>query len=109
MVDQLLIAINRHDFGFDSEHFDKWQKDCWKEEVIYGRYDRESLNPTVEYESLAVYYYLNRYFRAINEEDLAVQVASRAEELIEPDNLEGVHFFDYIQNQKMKQVMKSKS
>lgn len=44
MVDQLLIAINRHDFGFDSEHFDKWLKDCWKEEVIYGRYDRESLN-----------------------------------------------------------------
>ena len=109
MVDQILIAINRHDFGFDSDHFDNWLRNRWEEGILYGRYDRKTLEPTVEYESLAVYYYLNRYFRAIDEQDLAVQVANRADDLIEPDNLAGVHFFDYIQNKKMKQAMKSDS
>lgn len=105
MVDQLLIAINRHAFGFESPNFEAWVKEEWKSDVLYGRYDRKSLKPTVDYQSLSVYYYLNRYFTALNEDELALEVATHANQVINKENLEEVHFFDYIQNRKMKQAM----
>lgn len=102
MVDQLLIAANRYDQGMRSIKFDDWLIKEWNENGrIAGRYNRESGGPTVDYESLAVYYYLWRYFERIGQEEFSLQAAQRAE-LLAGDELPGeLHFFDFIHYQMM--------
>lgn len=103
MIDQLLIAINREDIGYPSELFKAWCINEWKDnEKIYGRYDRQTKNASVNYESLAVYYYLDTYFQKINEPNLAKEVQQHAELLASESMLEDAHFFDYIHYQLMK-------
>lgn len=103
MIDQLLIAINRHTFGLSSTTFDNWLIDTWADGVLYGRYERESLKRAVDYESLAVYAYLSHYFSMINEDKLASDVAAQAEKLSDSQDQVDVHFFDYIQNLRIQE------
>lgn len=102
MIDQLLIAINRLDINKPSDTFKKWIEQEWETQgMIYGRYSRISLEPMVEYESLAVYYYLYIYFLKLKEDLLAEEVLQRAEELGSEEMLKDAHFFDYIHFQLM--------
>lgn len=106
MIDQLLIAINRENLGYPSERFKSWSLNEWKDNGrIYGRYDRQTRNASVTYESLAVYYYLNAYFQKINEPGLAKEVQEHAEMLASGSTIEEAHFFDYIHFQLMKNEM----
>ncbi len=102
MVDQLLIAINRNHAGYTSDRFNQWLKAQWDQGILYGRYDRSTLEPTVSYESLAVYYYLYRYFLQMHEDQLAIEVADHASELAKEHKLKETHFFDFIHYQQMK-------
>lgn len=104
MVDQLLIALNRSKIGVRSAEFDKWLIDEWnKEHKLYGRYSRKKAAPIVDYESLAVYYYLNAYFQAIGKDELANEVFHYTEELATEEILNESHFFDFIHYQLMQQ------
>lgn len=97
MIDQLLIAINRERIGLSSEPFEEWLKTEWEEEGrLFGRYDRESLEATVTYESLAMYFYMNEYFLVIGEDEKAEEVKARATEVAEANANGETHFFDFI-------------
>lgn len=100
MIDQLLIAINLHSIGINSAKFDTWLVKTWNDNHLLGRYDRKSLQPTVSYESLAVYSYLYYYFNLINERKIAKDVVLHSTELA--NNLtKDTHFFDFIHYQMM--------
>lgn len=100
LIDQLLIALNREKAGQHSELFFTWVKEEWtSEHQLYGRYNRETSEPSVEYESLAVYYYLHSYLSIMGENELAAEVVQRAQDIATEDMLSGAHFFDYIHYQ----------
>lgn len=104
MIDQLLIALNRSSIDEPSEAFDRWLIEEWdKERKIYGRYSRKTADPAVKYESLAVYSYLQLYFRSIGEEELAGEVVDYARKLATDEVLEHAHFFDFIHFELMQQ------
>ncbi|WP_088008531.1 hypothetical protein [Indiicoccus explosivorum] len=97
LVDQLLIAINRQDAGLESEAFDAWLSAEWERNGrLYGRYVRKSGEAAVGYESLAVYYFLHRYFTETGKEAAAGQTAARADQLYKKSDKERLHFFDFI-------------
>lgn len=97
MIDQLLIAINRERIGLSSDLFEEWLKTEWEEEGrLFGRYDRESLDATVTYESLAMYFYMNEYLLVIGEDEMAEEVKARATEVAEANADGETHFFDFI-------------
>lgn len=103
MIDQLLIAINRFDQGVPSPEFDRWLKAEWEEKgMLAGRFDRKTGLPTVEYESLAVYYYLWQYFERIDQSVLAEEAVKQAELVIGEEVPGELHFFDFIHYQMMK-------
>ncbi|MBU9673689.1 hypothetical protein KQ939_05360 [Planococcus sp. CP5-4] len=102
MIDQLLIAVNRFDQGHQSSEFENWLVEEWiNQGQVAGRYDRETGNPTVDYESLAVYYYLWQYFERIDQKEFAKQVVQRAESLAGEELPGDLHFFDFIHYQMM--------
>ncbi|WLV24105.1 hypothetical protein QR721_10715 [Aciduricibacillus chroicocephali] len=97
MVDQILIAMNRKNLGFDSPRFLSWLKEKWQQEhKIYGRYDRSSGNPSVKYESLSVYDYMQRYLDQAGEHEMAKETRKRMREIAPERDLGETHFFDYI-------------
>lgn len=96
-IDQLLIAINRERIGLSSDLFEEWLKTEWAEEGrLFGRYDRETLQPAVTYESLAMYFFMNEYFLIIGEDEAAGEVKARATAMIEENGEGETHFFDFI-------------
>ena len=102
MIDQLLIAINRFDQGMESPEFKNWLIGEWgKEGRLAGRYERESGNAAVDYESLAVYYYLWQYFKRVGHEEFSKQAVERAESLAGKELPGELHFFDFIHYQMM--------
>lgn len=103
MIDQLLIATNRFDQGLASPEFDRWLASEWENRgLIYGRYERASGEPAVDYESLAVYYYLWAYWERTGDVLFAGQAVERAK-IVAGDELPGeLHFFDYIHHEMMK-------
>lgn len=102
MIDQLLIALNREKRGQGSEIFANWLIEEWStKQKIYGRYDRKTLESVVEYESLAVYYYLHAYFSEIGEIELMNEVSRHANEIATAETLSQAHFFDFIHYQLM--------
>ncbi|MBT2581569.1 hypothetical protein [Planococcus sp. ISL-109] len=97
MIDQLLIAINRERIGLSSDVFEEWLKTEWEEEGrLFGRYDRETQEARVTYESLAMYFYMNEYLLAIGEDEAAEEVKARATEVTEANDNGETHFFDFI-------------
>lgn len=102
MIDQLLIALNRFDQGRESPEFESWLIEEWiNQGQVAGRYDRETGKPSVDYESLAVYYYLWQYFERIDQAEYAKQAVQRAKSLAGEELLGDLHFFDYIHYQMM--------
>lgn len=102
MIDQLLIAVNRFDQDIESPEFESWLTEEWVTRgQLAGRYDRETGKPTVDYESLAVYYYLWQYFERIEQAEFAKQVVQRAESLAGEELPDDLHFFDFIHYQMM--------
>ena len=100
MIDQLLIAINRFDQGLKSPEFQKWLIEEWNSQGrLAGRYDRETGEATVDYESLAVYYYLWQYFERVGHMELSEQAVQRAESLAGEELPGELHFFDFIHYQ----------
>lgn len=100
MIDQLLIALNREKSGQPSEQFAEWLKEEWnRKQKLYGRYDRQTLKATVDYESLAVYYYLHAYFSTLGETELADEVFQHSKEIAADGMLDNAHFFDFIHYQ----------
>ncbi|MGM0897896.1 MAG: hypothetical protein ACQEV0_08350 [Bacillota bacterium] len=97
MIDQLLIAINRERIGLSSDVFEEWLKTEWAEEGrLFGRYNRETQDAEVTYESLAMYFYMNEYLLAIGEDETAEEVKVRGTEMIESNADGETHFFDFI-------------
>ncbi|RAZ74574.1 hypothetical protein DP120_14690 [Planococcus halotolerans] len=97
MIDQLLIAINKERIGLSSGLFEEWLITEWEEEGrLFGRYDRETHEPRVMYESLAMYFYMNEYFLVIGEDEKAEEVKERATAIIETNGTAETHFFDFI-------------
>jgi len=108
LVDQLLIAINQEDIGHSTDTFGNWVINEWASKgKLFGRYDRETQEATVAYESLAVYYYLNLYFAKIKEPVLAKEVMQQAEKMATENTLADTHFFDYIQYQMLLETNKN--
>ncbi|WP_084243370.1 hypothetical protein [Planomicrobium okeanokoites] len=104
MIDQLLIALNREKSGQPSEQFAEWLKEEWnREQKLFGRYDRQTLKTTVDYESLAVYYYLYAYFSTLGETELADEVFQHTKEIAADGMLDNAHFFDFIHYQMLAQ------
>lgn len=102
LIDQLLIALNREKTEQHSDLFFRWIKEEWSSDHrLYGRYDRETAKPSVEYESLAVYYYLHSYLSVMGEGELAAEVVQRTQEIATEEMLSQAHFFDYIHYQLM--------
>ncbi|MFC4712809.1 hypothetical protein [Planococcus dechangensis] len=102
MIDQLLIAINRFDQDIRSPEFDSWLLAEWEERgMLAGRFNRETGTPTVEYESLAVYYYLWQYLERIGKPELAKEAFKQAELVIGEEVPGELHFFDFIHYQMM--------
>lgn len=105
MIDQLLIAVNRYDQGIESPEFENWLIEEWdRQGRLAGRYDRETGKPAVDYESLAVYYYLWQYFERIGQAEFSEQAVQRAESLAGEELPGELHFFDYIHYQMMMQA-----
>lgn len=100
LVDQILIAQQLQLLNGNVEPFVDFIRESFKKDGrIYGKYDRISQNPTVEYESTAVYGLLISFFMSIDKE------FSRElyERLIQFKNEDGgytvgenAHFFDNI-------------
>lgn len=102
LIDQLLIALNRENIDQPSPSFEEWVTTEWRNQgKLYGRYNRETKEATVNYESLSVYYFLQQYFREINENDLANEVVKHAQQLADESTIDKAHFFDYIHYQQM--------
>ncbi|MEK4029246.1 hypothetical protein MKZ02_11990 [Pseudobacillus sp. FSL P4-0506] len=102
MIDQLLIAINRKNIGYNSDQLNEWLLKEWNNKhKLFGQYDRQSLQPAVSYESLSVYYYLQAYLKRIGKQDIAEEVIKRAKELDEDPVRHHAHFFDYIHYQHL--------
>lgn len=98
MVDQLLIA---HNLGYQDAEFENWIVQEWENKGhLYGQYDKKTMEPIVDYESLSVYYYLYVYFTDTNHTELAEQVFERALELT--GNSSESHFFDFIHLELMR-------
>lgn len=97
MIDQLLIAINRQELNVASPAFRNWITTEWKNnKKIAGQYTRNTLTPSVNYESISVYAYLAKYFQLTNQKKLAIDVKKHTESLANQGSLEDAHFFDYI-------------
>lgn len=101
MIDQFLIAIQyRNIFGEVPALFDKWVKaELDSRGKLFGRYQKEHLNPAVNYESISVYALGIIYFLASGDRQHAEQLykllidqfASNREQ-----DYEAMHFFDYM-------------
>ncbi|QHJ71811.1 hypothetical protein [Planococcus halotolerans] len=103
MIDQFLIAINRLDQGIQTTPFENWLIEIWTtQQKVYGRYIRKTGKPAVDYESLAVYYYLWQYFKRIGQGEFAEAAFLRAQSLAEEEGAEKLHFFDFIHFQIMR-------
>lgn len=81
LVDQAILAYHYAQVGNRSEEFLKFIKEeMTKQELVYGMYDRKTKEPTVDYESPAIYGFLILYALEVNEEDLVQALYDRMKE-----------------------------
>lgn len=55
MIDQLYVAIRYEQFNLETDVFYNFFKEQFNQGLVYGRYDLDSKEPAVNYESQAVY------------------------------------------------------
>lgn len=101
LIDQFLIAINYIKMTNKiPREFDQWLRDEWtSEQKLAGGYNKQTLSPSVEYESSAVYSMAILYFITVNEPEYAKQVHEILMEqppFSSEANYEEIHFFDYM-------------
>jgi hypothetical protein len=78
MVDQALVAYHQTQIGaVSAELLEFIKKEIEEHGVVYGRYDRQTKEPVVEYESPAVYGILIMYCLEIGEKSLASTIYER--------------------------------
>ena len=81
LVDQAILAYHYAQVGNRSEEFLKFIKDeMTKRDLVHGMYDRKTKEPTVDYESPAIYGFLILYALEVDEEDLAQALYERMKE-----------------------------
>lgn len=107
MIDQLLIALNKAKAGMSTDAFYSFVKSAfYQEHRLYGRYDRNTQQPAVDYESLSVYGILILYALEQNDNTFAYAVYQRMVQFKQQDIHEpypggyvfdgNTHFFDNI-------------
>lgn len=81
LVDQAILAYHYAQVGNRSEEFLKFIKDeMTKRDLVHGMYDRKTKEPTVDYESPAIYGFLILYALEVDEEVLAQALYERMKE-----------------------------
>ena len=75
LIDQLYIAIHLERAGVETEVFNDWlQAEFYKNHHLYGRYDAVTKQPTVDYESVAVYALAAMYGLERHDDDFSENV-----------------------------------
>lgn len=78
MVDQALVAYYRAQAGYDTVEFFQFIQEAFeRSRILYGKYDRQTKQPTVTYESPAVYGILIFYLQEQGEFNLAETAYTR--------------------------------
>lgn len=81
LVDQAILAYHYAQVGNRSEELLTFIKsEIDKRGLIHGMYDRKTKEPTVDYESPAIYGFLILYALEVDEEDLAQAIYNRMKE-----------------------------
>lgn len=81
LVDQAILAYHYAQVGNRSEEFLQFIKDeMAKRGLVHGMYDRQTKEPTVDYESPAIYGFLVLYALEVDENDLAQALYNRMKE-----------------------------
>lgn len=101
MIDQFLIAINYIKLTNQlPEKFDQWLKNEWDEErKLAGGYNKQTLSPSVMYESSAVYSMAILYFMTTREMEYVEQIYTvliKQPPFSSNVNYSEIHFFDYM-------------
>ncbi|GLC88606.1 hypothetical protein [Lysinibacillus piscis] len=82
MIDQLYTAYHMSTLDRETTVFRKWLLQHYRRDgKLYGRYDANTDQPAVDYESPAVYAMAARYMLAIGERNLAEQFLQKMETL----------------------------
>ncbi|QBP42817.1 hypothetical protein [Paenisporosarcina antarctica] len=96
MVDQLLIATYCIDKSCENPQFHGWLKKQWDErKLINGRYNKKNGEPTVNYESRAVYALAVLYFNK-TQPSIAKEILKRKSSFFSNRTDSKTHFFDYV-------------
>lgn len=102
MIDQTLIATNANRLSIQTKSFFRFIEEEFESKgKVYGRYDRKTLQPTVQYESPSVYALLVIGFLENSRVDLANKAFDRMKALQSKDGGykgpdDTAHFFDNI-------------
>ena len=81
IVDQIILAYHYAQVGNKSKEFLKFIKnEIDNRGIIHGMYDRNTQEPTVDYESPAIYGFLILYTLEVGEEELAHTIYTRLKE-----------------------------
>lgn len=85
MIDQLYTAYHLASIDGDTAVFKDWLLNLLKRDnKLYGRYNPQTNQPTVDYESPAVYAMAARYMLAIDEQQIAQEFIEKMENLKDP-------------------------
>lgn len=82
MIDQLYTAYHKATLGEETQAFTDWLLSLFKEDrKLYGRYDASSGEPTVLFESPAVYAMATRYMLVLGDDKMAGRFLKRMKSL----------------------------
>lgn len=103
MIDQLYTAYHLASMNRDTAAFKNWLLNLLKrDDKLYGRYNAQTNEPIVSYESPAVYAMAARYMIALNEQQLAQQFIEKMSALKDPTTgyvdkkTQSTHSFDNL-------------
>lgn len=101
MIDQLYTAYHLASIDGDTAVFKDWLLNLLKRDnKLYGRYNPQTNQPTVDYESPAVYAMAARYMLAIDEQKIAQEFIEKMENLKDPTtgyvDKRSTHSFDNL-------------
>lgn len=77
MIDQLYVALRYEQFGLSTNPFYIFFKDAFDQGPVFGRYDRVTKEPIVDFESQAVYALAVFYLLERDEHEFAEEVMAR--------------------------------
>ncbi|WP_161568828.1 hypothetical protein [Exiguobacterium sp. SH5S13] len=77
LIDQVYVALRYEQFDLPTDRFYEFFKMVFDSGPVYGRYDRKTQAPTVDYESQAVYALAVFYLLERDEPEFAEQVMTR--------------------------------